>query len=232
LDKKRELQDIFAKQERARSKVQRKSTFYELAINTLSTALAQVEEDKTALTNCLQTIRASIPETLTFGEEEAKQRAGNQTAVQTALPSMELVNQLHSAMGKIASLAGIAEEIRREMHILRQKDDREIHEQLMAELTYEETKAGRGAQVFLGPGKALRDRAGREGERMEAEYQDRVKVYRERTSEATAPIQQALRRYKDRETSVRARLMQAVGVGGTNAPLEGQGNISNIYRIQ
>lgn len=188
-----------------------------MTIHALSTALAQVEEDKTALINCLQTIRASIPETLTLAEEEAEQRAGNQTAIQTALPSMELTSQLYSATGKIASLANIAEDIRREMHTLRQKEHREIHEQVMAELTYEETKAGRGAQVLLGPGKALRDRAELEDKRIEAEYRDQAKVYCERTSEATEPIQKILQRHKDRETSVRARLMQPVGVGGTNA---------------
>lgn len=208
MDKKKELQDVEVKHERARSKVQRKSTFYELTINALSTALAQVEEDKTALINCLQTIRASIPEPLTFGEKGAEQKAGNQTAIQTALPSMELINQLHSATEKIALLAGIAEDIRREMHTLRQKETGEIHEQVMAELVYEETKAGRGAQVLLGRGKALRDRAEQEEERIEAEYRDQVKVYREQTSEATEPIQQVLRRYKDGETSIRARLTQ------------------------
>jgi hypothetical protein len=232
LDKKKELQDAEAKQERARNKVQRNSPFYELTIHALSTALAQVEEDKTALINCLQTIKPSIPETLTFGEEETEQQARNSTAIQTALPSMELVNQLYSATGKVASLAGVAEDIRREMYSLRQKENREIHEQLMAVLTCEETKAGRGAQVLLGPGKALRDRAEQEDKRMEAEYRDRVKVYRERTSEATEPIQQLLRRYKDGETSVRARLMQPVSVGGTNGHLGGQENLSNIYRVQ
>ena len=186
-----------------------------MTINVLSTALAQVEEDKTALINCLTTIKSSIPEPLTFGEEEAEQRA---TAIQTPLPSMELITQLHSATGKIALLAGIAEDIRREMHTLRQKENREIHEQLMAELVYEETKAGRGAQVLLGPGKALRDRAEQEDERIEAEYRDQVKVYRERTSEATEPIQQVLVKYKEGETSVRARLVRPVDVGGTSAP--------------
>ncbi len=146
---------------------------------------------------------------------------------------MELTNQLYSATEKIALLVGIAEDIRGEMHSLRQKETREIHEQVMAELVYEENKAGRGAQVLLGRGKALRDRAEQDNERIEAEYRDRVKVYRERTSEATEPIQQVLRRYKDEETSVRARLMQPlVDVGGTNAPLGGQENISNIYRNQ
>jgi hypothetical protein len=130
---------------------------------------------------------------LTFGEEEAEQKAGNQTAIQTALPSMELTNQLYSATRKIASLASIAEDIRREMHTLRQKETREIREQVMAELTYEETKAGRGAQVLLGSGKTLRDRAEQEDERIEAVYQDQVNVYREQTSEATEPIQQVLR---------------------------------------
>lgn len=232
MDKRKELQDAEAKQERLRSKVQRKSPFYELTVHALSTALAQVEEDKTALINCLQTIKTSIPDTLTFSEEEAEQRAGNQTAIRTALPSMELVNQLHSATQSIALLAGIAEDIRREMHTLHQRETREIHDQLMAELTYDEIKAGRGSQVLLGPGKTLRDRAEKEDERAEAEYRDRVKVYRERTSEATEPIQQVLQRYKDRESSVLACLPQLIGVGGGNAPPGGPGNFSNIYRIQ
>jgi len=231
LDKKKDLQGAEAKQERTRSKFQRKTPFYELSINALFTALAQVEDDKAMLINCLQTIRASIPEALTFSEEEAGQRAGTQAAVQTALPSMELINQLHSAVGKIASLAGIAEDIRREMHTLHQKETREIHEQLMAELTYEEVKAGRGGQVLFGPGKALRDRAQQEGERKEVEYRDRVGVYREQTREATEPIQRVLRGYKDRESSVLALLMQPGGVGGGNAPADGPGNFSNIYRI-
>lgn len=228
MDKKKELQDAEAKQERLKGKVQRKSPFYELTINALSTALAQVEEDKTVLINCLQTIKASIPDTLTFSEEEAEKRAGNQMAVQTALPSMELINQLHSATGNIASLAGIAEDIRREMHTLHRKETREIHEQLMAELTYDETKAGRGNHVLAGPGKTLQDRADKEEERAEAEYRDRVRVSRERTGEATEPIQQVLRRYKDRVTSVLACLPQLLGVGGGNAPAGGPGDFSNI----
>lgn len=160
-----------------------------------------------------------------FGEEVAEQRAANQTAIQTALPSMELMDQLHSATEKIALLAGIVEDIRREMHALRQKENREIHEQLMAELIYDETKAGRGAQVLLGPGKVLRDRAEQEDERIEAEFRDQVKVYRERTSEATESIQPVLLKYKEGETSVRARL-----VGRTNAPLAFGGQ-SNFFSI-
>jgi hypothetical protein len=202
--------------------------FYELTIHALSTALAQVEEDKTALINCLQTIKASIPDTLTFSEEEAEKRAGNQLAIQSALPSMGLISQLRSATGNIASLASIAEDIRREMYTLHQKEIREIHEQLMAELTYDEIKAGRGSQVLLGPGKTLRDRAEKDDERAEAEYRDRVKVYRERTREEVEPVQQILRRYKDRESSVLAHL--PVAVGGGNAPAGGPGKFSNIYR--
>jgi hypothetical protein len=226
LDKKKELQDAELKQERARGKVQRKSPFYELAINALSTALAQVEKDKSALSDCLQTVSASIPETLSFSEEEAEQKVGNQAAVQTALPSLELINQLHSAMEKVASLASVAEDIRREMHAVRQKEHREIHEQLMAELTYEETKAGRAAQVLFGPGRALRDRAQQEDERMEAEYKDQVRVYREQMSGAVEPIQQVLRRYKDGKSSA------LDAAGGRNAPRGGTGDLSNIYRVQ
>lgn len=212
MDKKKDLQDAEAKQERLKSKAQRKSSFYELTIHALSTALAQVEEDKTVLINCLQTIKASIPNALTFREEEAEKAAGNERAIQTALPSMGLINQLQSATGHIASLAGIAEDLRREMHTLHQKENREIHERLMAELMYDEMKAGRGSQVMLGPGKTLRDRAEKEDERAEAEYRDRVNVYRERTREETETIQQVLRGYKDREASVLARLPQPAGV--------------------
>lgn len=136
---------------------------------------------------------------------------------------MELISQLQSAAGKITSLAGIAEDIRREMYTLHQKENREVHEQLMAELTYEETKAGRGGQVLLGPGKALRARAEQADERTEVDYRDRVKVCRERTREAIEPIQQVLLRYKDRESSVLARLMQPAG--GANVPPGGSEKI-------
>jgi hypothetical protein len=202
LDKKKELHDAEAKQERAKNIVQRRSPFYELTINALSTALAQVEKDKTTLIDFLPTIRATIPETLTFSGKEARLQAGDRTAIQTALPSMELINQLDSATEKIGSLARVAEDIRLEMQTLHQKENHEIQAQVMAELTYEETKAGRGGQVSYGPGKALRDRVDQEDQRREAEFQDQIKVYRERTNEATEPIYQILRKYKDRESTL------------------------------
>ncbi|KAG8968974.1 hypothetical protein FRC03_005240 [Tulasnella sp. 419] len=130
-------------------KIKRTAPCHQLILRQLQSHLKRVNADEALLSDTLLSVLSTVPPFLSLEEEELKLAEGDGSYMTSALPSIELIDQIRAAHAALSRLNSLASELSSCVQVILTRQAVAAKDKAVKEVILSEFRAGRGDQVWL-----------------------------------------------------------------------------------